>query len=902
MTLGSDDESDEEVVRPTKKPRYTQPESDVEEWKDDVEMAISSSDDDVDEDAATANSESESAGEAPNTVDDEDDEEIVDFAQLAKPKPASRPRRPAAATTVSRTGLDLSLPPVSRIDDIFLDLTSRALKLGLEKAVQSVGTSSIRVATMCSGTEAPLLSFQLVNKALAQLGHSTFSVEHVFSAEIEPFKQAYIERNFRPPLLFRDILEFISSDKDVDPELGPKATTVYGSKVYVPGNIDVLVAGSSCVDNSALNIRKKTIDEQGTGESSQTFFAVLGYAKRVQPGIVILENVINDKAWTVYEAQFRKIGYATQIVKADTKNFYIPHTRQRKYMICLNRKAFGAKAEDAVAQWGSLMVSLERRASAPVTSFLLANDDVRYKIMQGNSWSKEAVARLFEWEACRGRHELARMDEGLGPRRPVTGILLDWADRMIKKRPERDQEVIDIEYLKAAKGGTDNLYKTRVMDLSQNVDRQGKAANGITGCLTPRGYPFITDQCRPLSGYENLQLQGIPIDEVLFTSESDVDLKDLAGNAMSSTVVGAALIAALIVGYRGIKNDRAPHTTEIVEQAAEFRLKGLEELIEVPAAEERAEFQISTILQEAVQSSRLCSELCEGKAEISKSRILRCTSCGHTACAHCAGSPQHNYVEHKNSRQRMLPDLFEKRWRRAFPIQVELSNLPDFESLFETVDEDIRQNFTEAVRDALTDTVFTFAGLNRGREWTALYVAERATLELRLSTTPKWSIFIDPAANLSAGSRLRHVLQRPVASAQLGDSIENMAHSWQWSSPNSEKQKVQLSFQGSGNKVRSWRAILGLTEFSEEEVWEALEISTDEDGWNAVTGSYVHLPKCGTACSSLYVRNEGDKSMYLFLDPDSIGDSSRDSVSSTCLYGYNVLIHHSSSSRPTTPA
>ena len=32
----------------------------------------------------------------------------------------------------------------------------------------------------------------------------TFDYEHVFSCEIEPFKQAYIERNFQPPILFRD--------------------------------------------------------------------------------------------------------------------------------------------------------------------------------------------------------------------------------------------------------------------------------------------------------------------------------------------------------------------------------------------------------------------------------------------------------------------------------------------------------------------------------------------------------------------------------------------------------------------------------------------------------------------------------------------------------------------------
>ena len=55
----------------------------------------------------------------------------------------------------------------------------------------------------------------------------------MFSCEIEPFKQAYIERNFAPPILFRDIREL---DED-------QATTAYGALVDVPGNVDMLVAG-----------------------------------------------------------------------------------------------------------------------------------------------------------------------------------------------------------------------------------------------------------------------------------------------------------------------------------------------------------------------------------------------------------------------------------------------------------------------------------------------------------------------------------------------------------------------------------------------------------------------------------------------------------------------------------
>ena len=58
-----------------------------------------------------------------------------------------------------------------------------------------------------------------------------FAFEHVFSCEIEPFKQAYIERNFSPPILFRDVCE-----------LGDGyAHTAYGALEPVPGDVDLLV-------------------------------------------------------------------------------------------------------------------------------------------------------------------------------------------------------------------------------------------------------------------------------------------------------------------------------------------------------------------------------------------------------------------------------------------------------------------------------------------------------------------------------------------------------------------------------------------------------------------------------------------------------------------------------------
>jgi len=135
----------------------------------------------------------------------------------------------------------------------------------LAALVQKLRNRPLRLATMCSGTESPLLALDMLQKSIQDacrddpglFGESNntietssiFQLEHVFSCEIEPFKQAYIERNFHPPVLFRDIRE-LGNDQ---------AYTAYGALVKVPntpGCADLLIAGTSCVDYSNLNNTK----------------------------------------------------------------------------------------------------------------------------------------------------------------------------------------------------------------------------------------------------------------------------------------------------------------------------------------------------------------------------------------------------------------------------------------------------------------------------------------------------------------------------------------------------------------------------------------------------------------------------------------------------------------------
>jgi hypothetical protein len=101
--------------------------------------------------------------------------------------------------------LDLTLPPLYKLDEIFSHMVSREAD-ELAALFKKLGRP-LRVATMCSGTESPILALRLMSRALEAQTGVCAEIDHVFSAEIEPFKQAYIERNFAPPLLFRDVTE-----------------------------------------------------------------------------------------------------------------------------------------------------------------------------------------------------------------------------------------------------------------------------------------------------------------------------------------------------------------------------------------------------------------------------------------------------------------------------------------------------------------------------------------------------------------------------------------------------------------------------------------------------------------------------------------------------------------------
>jgi len=94
----------------------------------------------------------------------------------------------------------------------------------------------IILGTACSGTDAPALALSLLKDQLKNVpGFTTeYDFDHLFSCEIEPFKQAYIARNF-DVTLYGDICRLI------DDEL----TDVWGTMKPIEGaTVNMFVAGT----------------------------------------------------------------------------------------------------------------------------------------------------------------------------------------------------------------------------------------------------------------------------------------------------------------------------------------------------------------------------------------------------------------------------------------------------------------------------------------------------------------------------------------------------------------------------------------------------------------------------------------------------------------------------------
>lgn len=725
-----------------------------------------------------------------------------------------------------------------------------------------------------------------------------FEVEHVFSCEIEPYKQAYIERNFAPPKLFRDVIEL---GKD-------KAHTAYGAEIEVPGDVDLLVAGTSCVDYSNLNNQKKDIDNKG--ESGQTFRGMLSWVNRHRPLIVVLENV-QSAPWDRVAEYFQEVGYSARPVKLDTKDYYIPHTRSRGYLVAFREPNYveGSKKkfnemEALCDQWEEMIRQMERPASSPLEAFLLPLSDRRIQQGRADLAAARGMAKArapTDWGRCASRHEKCRTEEGLGNKRPLTlwrdgaiaempeGYWNDWANT----QTERVLDLLDCMLLRAAKDGFDPAYRTLVWNLSQNVDREigsGRGRPGIVPCMTPSMIPYVTNRGGPLIGIEALALQGIPADELLLTRESEDELCNLAGNAMSTTVVGTCILAAVIVATKHLEpsKDSMPSSAKlepirVIDTA--ISAVGSSEIADMIGQDDLTvrpldlsllqDMPVRKLIEQAARSAQYC--MCEGQDFNSVHDALLCKICDHTRCAGCSNRPVHEYEAHPLAATRLNPVEFSFALKNVLPMRLYIDGLKASLDVISAKSEDI--TIWKAAVAQADGAELHFKTLDRGQHWKATYESSTAILRVTIrSDSIVYMLHVKPAKTDTGASARRRLLAAPAARMIVSSNAKSVTDGkWELRLPGIQSFSVGLT--GQGELVPSWEARLGLVnepgndqsaDFQTYKQWNRLQVRVigaaelDVD----LAGVYDLQAGCGTAMESLYLRPAAGEAprVSFFLD------------------------------------
>lgn len=716
----------------------------------------------------------------------------------------------------------------------------------------------------------------------------------------------YIERNFKPPILFRDIVELAQD----------YATTAYGAKVKVPGGVDILIAGTSCVDYSNLNNRAKKITDGG--ESGNTFFGMLGWAKKHRPAIIIQENV-SGAPWAYMRQLYRDNGYSAEFARFDSKQYYIPHTRVRGYLFAVN-------VEDSKIpnKWLDFVKVMQRNRSTTFEAFMLPDDDplvqkARQQLSGEHSRDGIKAAKIHAWDKCEGRHQRERESHKINEGRPLTVwqvggrpklldfMWQDWAFGQV----ERVLDLMDINYLLCAQKGFDAMFKAGFWNLSQNVDRNtmGGDPNGICPCLTPTMIPFLTYRGGPMSGIECLHMQGLPIKELLLTRETTGDIQNLAGNAMTSTVVGVCMLGAIFLSD-DILPKPDPDAMELDGKDEDEEVLGhivgdddlVQETVDLSSTEA---LDIKKLLEDAKKSNRLC--MCEGRAGITNNRIRLCTECGFTVCHKCGGRPPHvvakasrdenerpnvdeddNIVEHPQFKPdaRIQPLEFEQTLKNALPMQLILeginqTTLEEIRNKDSTVSGDIKKAdwslWSQLVLDAF-GSEFRFKTILRHEIWTVVYEAPKAKLELVLKPErPEWKLFALCPETEGQKSGRRALCGYPLARMLLKDAHDLLAGTWELNLPTTYT--CNITVEGQGEVVDGWRKGLGLLDQDSlaNLVWDHLKVSVPKEAEKRldrnISGTYKWLRDCGAAQGSLHIL-EGSRDtipLFLFIDQTRIG-------------------------------
>jgi hypothetical protein len=411
--------------------------------------------------------------------------------------------------------------------------------------------------------------------------------------------------------------------------------------------------------------------------------------------------------------------------------------------------------------------------------------------------------------------------------------------------------------------------------------------------------PYITNRGGPMVGLEALSMQGLPIDKLLLTRETEDQLADLAGNAMSTTVVGACILAALVKSKRLLKAGDGKNAMDVDDQPPMRPIysdiknaDNLEHRQLDLSVTEAAPFQ--QLLSDAVRSARLCA--CEGRTDVTKRELLRCSHCSTTLCRKCEGHPKHSFEPISFSDPRIPPSEFSKRLMSTLPMCISLvgGRQDQLDQLVQAQNLKVARHWPDwsAAVCRASNSILRFVEIKRQEIWSVVYKSADAVLELLLHPKqPEWRFYALPEEHEPANAEIRQLLEHPIGRLSCTNGL--LDGLWHFAFPCSVT--VPITVEGVGELVPSWEARLGLTEpqYKDSKVFPRVRITVEAPDIQYfdrdITGTYELLDQCGTACFALHKRIEeesGLPSIFFLLDPSRTKESGDSFVFSTSIRRY----------------
>ncbi|CAE7578899.1 CHT1 [Symbiodinium sp. CCMP2592] len=423
----------------------------------------------------------------------------------------------------------------------------------------------LKLATGCSGAEAPHFALRML------VGREGF--EQLFGSDINETPRRFMLKNCHGQKhLFEDVKHVMD---------GRGSCARHGGFCPVPKeDVDIFIGGFPCTPYSFCN-PKRFKRNCFTEPAAAPFFEMRKFIAARRPRLVILENVRGLLApnpetkdtpmdfilrgknpedpehcyqGTEPGAQWGLSlieGYGLHWDLLYSCDWGLPQRRPRVYIVMVREDAGGQKAADRIFE--VLHACAGHLPCGSCNDFLYPEGHLRLnKAMQlakGGSDSERKPCTPFTealFKATRQEHGLDPSERPYTNRRP-RGWYPEATEKMVQQ--------LDIIHALAEKRALD--FKFLLADLSQQVSRGCWRDDGYVPTLTTAGSLYSFHHHRPILGEECMRLNGFPVEDLDLEGFTDNELKFLAGNAMSVSVVGAVLLAGLVSVSWGEKRSAA---------------------------------------------------------------------------------------------------------------------------------------------------------------------------------------------------------------------------------------------------------------------------------------------------------------------------------------------------------